>query len=467
MNEPAPNPGFCRRQYDRLSRAFDRLMEGVERGALHDDSDFEADASWAISEQRVRGARLAVWLVLSCFFVLLLWAALARIDEVARGEGKVIPSRQVQILQSLDGGVVSEILVKEGQLVEVNQLLVKIDPTRFVSNLRENRAQYLALIAKAARLKALAEGVPFTLPPEAQKEVPQVVAEEMRLYESVEAETRAAIDIARQQLTQRNQELADMRVKRDQAARSYVLTNQELQVTRPLGKSGAVSEVELLRLERDVVRYRGERDSAAAQINRLQAAIEEAQHKIEEVELEKRNRAGSELGETNAKIAALSEGSVGLADRVKQSEIRSPVRGTVKQLMVATIGGVVQPGRDVVEVVPADDSLLIEAKVQPRDIAFLRPGQKARVKFTAYDFSVYGGLDGKLVHIGADSITDEKGNTYYEVRVRTDKSVIGDGKHPIIPGMVAEVDIQTGKKSVLSYLLKPVLRARESALTER
>lgn len=255
--------------------------------------------------------------------------------------------------------------------------------------------------------------------------------------------------------------------RREQAAHSYNLTAQELTQTRPLINSGAVSEVELLRLERDVSRYRGERDMASAQISRVQAAISEAQRKIEEVELSFRNAAGKELSDAAAKLNSLSEGSVALTDRVKQSSIRSPVKGVVKRLLVNTVGGVVQPGKDMIEIVPLEDNLLLEARVLPRDIAFLRPGQSAMVKFSAYDFSVYGGLEGVLEHISADTVMDDKGNAFYLVRVRTLNSGFGERNLPIIPGMVAEVDILTGKKSVLSYLLKPVLRAKNVALTER
>jgi len=396
-----------------------------------------------------------------------LWAALAQLDEVTRGEGKVIPSKQLQVLQSIDGGLVSEILVKEGDVVNPNQLLIKIDETRFVSSVKENQAQYLGLVAKAARLRAISEGKPFVPPPDVLKADPSIVQQERQFFEARNDELNAAISIARQQLAQRHQELNEAQAKKAQAAQGYDLTSKELSVTRPLISSGAVSEVELLRLERDVSRYRGEREMAAAQISRIQAAINEAQRKIEEVELTFRNEASKELSETMAKLNSLAEGSVALSDRVKQSSIRSPVKGTVKRLLVNTVGGVVQPGKDMIEIVPLEDALLLEAKVQPRDIAFLRPGQPVMVKFTAYDFSIYGGLDGTLEHIGADSVMDEKGNAFYTVRVRTSKPGFGDANLPIIPGMVAEVDILTGKKSVLAYLIKPVLRAKSVALTER
>ncbi len=429
--------------------------------------DFATDADLAALRQEPLRARVllrSVGIVVTLFIV---WAAVAQLDEVTRGEGKVIPSRQVQILQSIDGGLVSEILVREGEIVQPDQLLIKIDETRFVSSVKENQAQYLGLLAKAARLRAIAEGRSFVPPPEVVKADPSIVQQERQLYEDRNDELKAIISIAQQQLAQRRQELIEAQAKKAQASQGYDLTSRELAVTKPLINSGAVSEVELLRLERDVSRYRGERDMTSAQISRIQAAISEAQRKIEEVELGFRNDAGKELSETMAKLNTLAEGSVALSDRVKQSSIRSPVKGTVKRLLVNTVGGVVQPGKDMIEIVPLEDALLLEARVQPRDIAFLRPGQPVMVKFTAYDFSIYGGLDGTLEHIGADTVMDEKGNAFYTVRVRTNKPGFGDSNLPIIPGMVAEVDILTGKKSVLAYLIKPVLRAKSVALTER
>lgn len=458
---------WVRRGQARTAPYWERLMEWGAARDLAERKDFAADADWAILEQNPGRPRLFVWTMLGVFVVAFLWAAFAKVDEVSRGEGKVIPSRQNQHLQSLDGGVVSKILVREGQIVEKGQLLLKVDNTRFVSSLKENQAQYLALQAKAARLKALSGGKPLEMPQEVLQLAPDIARQETDLYNSKQMELNANVSMARQQLTQRNQELHEVRARRDQAATSYDLTMQELKVTRPLKESGAVSDVDLLRLERDVARFRGERDQAGAQIPKIQAAINEAQRKIEEVELAMRNVASAELSETMAKVNSLSEGSVALADKVKLSEIRSPVKGEIKRLFINTIGGVVQPGKDIIEIVPRDDSLLLETRINPRDIAFLHPGQRAVVRFTAYDYTIYGGMEGSVAEIGADTITDEKGNAFYIVKIKTQGSVLGKDKLPIFPGMVAQVDIMTGKKSVLSYLLKPVLRAKAEALRER
>lgn len=442
-------------------RLFARLVP--ERG---ENLDWAGDADWARLQQEPLRARMLLRWVAVILLLLLLWAAFAHVDEVTRGEAKVVPTSQLQVIQSVDGGVVEEMPVREGQTVDAGELLLRIDPTRFVSSLLENRAQHLSLQAKAARLEALTRNQPFEVSAELEREAPEVVAHERRLYESSRAGMAAQLSIARQQLTQREQELNEVRARREQAGRSHELALKELDVTRPLIKSGAVSDVDLLRLERDVARLRGDRDQATAQISRIQAAISEASGKIQEVELSVRNQLRSELSDTMAKLAGLSEGARGLEDRVKHAEIRSPVRGTIKRLLVSTVGGVVQPGKEVLEIVPLDDALILEARIKPKDIAFLRPGQAAMVKFSAYDFAIYGGLEATVEHISADTVTDDKGNAFYIVRVRTRESSLGENL-PIIPGMVADVDILTGKKTVLSYLMKPVLRAKANALTER
>ena len=451
----------------RIQPGIDSGLERMSVARKEDEQQgFAADTDFAILQQEPLRARILLKTIGVAFAIALMWSAVSRVDEVTRGEGKVIPSRQLQVLQSLDGGVVSEILVREGDVVEPEQILLRIDQTRFASSVRESRVQYTALVAKAARLKALTEGAAFKVPDDVAKEDPKTVEEERRLYESRRNELETTTSIARQQLTQRQQELVEVRAKHEQAAKAYEISARELVVTKPLIASGAVSEVELLRLERDVGRFRGERDMAAAQISRIQASISEANHKLDEVGLAFRNEAGKELADTMSKLNSVAETGVGLSDKMTRSVLRSPVKGTVKRLLINTVGGVVQPGKDVVEVVPLEDNLLLEARVLPRDIAFLRPGQKAVVKFTAYDFSIYGGLEGKLEHIGADSVVDEKGNAFYTVRVRTNQSTLGNNL-PVIPGMVAEVDIVTGEKSVLSYLLKPVLRAKARAFSER
>ncbi len=431
-----------------------------------DHLDWAGDADWARLQQEPLRAKQLLRLAAGALLLLLIWAAFASIDEVTRGEARVVPTSQLQVVQSVDGGVVTELLVKEGQTVEAGQMLLKIDPTRFVSNMLESRSAQLAMQAKVLRLQALTRGTPFNPPPELTREVPDVVSQETRLYESRRAEINAQISIAQNQLGQRQQELNEVRARKEQAERGLELMTKELNATRPMIASGAVSEVEVFRLEREVARLRGDRDQATAQISRVQSAILEATRKIEEVQLTSRNQMSAELSESMSKLASLSQGGLALEDKVKLADIKSPMRGIVKRLLVNTVGAVVQPGKEVVEVVPLDDALILEVQITPKDIGFLRPGQEATVKFTAYDFSIYGGLKADVIQIGADSVLDEKGNAFYHIRVRTRKSSLGPNL-PIIPGMVAQVDILTGKKTILSYLLKPVLRAKANAMTER
>ncbi len=427
---------------------------------------FEHEADALISRQRTRGAQTLVRAAALAVLVLLVWAALAPVDEVTRGEARVIPSRQLQVVQSLDGGVVAEILVREGQLVEAGQLLLRIDETRAGAGVRESAAQGFSLRARAARLRALAEGTRFVPPAARDDDERRVLLDERRLYDSRLSELSTQLSINRQQLAQRQQELNEMLSKRSAAQRGLELTQQELAQTRPLLATGAVSQVDVLRLERDVVRFRGESEQATAQIARVEASIGEAQRKTQETELAFRNDASKELGETMGKLNALNEGAVALVDRVDKAQVKSPVRGRVQRLLANTVGGVVQPGKDIVEIVPLDDTLVLEARVAPKDIAFITPGQAATVKFTAYDFSIYGGLEAKVENISPDSVIDERGNAYYLVRVRTAKAGFSD-KLPIIPGMTADVEVLTGRKSVLAYLLKPVLKMHSRALSER
>jgi adhesin transport system membrane fusion protein len=427
---------------------------------------FEVEADALISRARTHRAQAIVRSAVVVMALLLVWAALAHVDEVTRGDARVIPSRQLQVVQSLDGGIVAEILVREGQVVEAGQLLLRVEETRATAGVRESAATGVTLRARAARLRALAEGKPFEPPKAASDEERRVVEEERRLYAARLTELQAQLAVVRQQIAQRQQEQVEAQAKRAAAQRSLELAQQELAQTKPLLASGAVSQVDILRLERDITRFRGETEQASAQIARAQAAIGESQRKAQEAELNFRNEARVELAEATGKLNALTENAVGLADKVAKSQIKSPVRGRVQRLLANTVGGVVQPGKDIVEIVPLDDTLVLEARVQPKDIAFIRPDQSATVKFSAYDFSIYGGLDAKVENISPDTIVDEKGNAFYLVRVRTTKSGFAEAL-PIIPGMTAEVDVLTGNKSVLSYLLKPVLKVRDGALRER
>ena len=449
-----------------ISKLIDRLLSMIL--PVRDDKEprWEVDADYARIDQEPLRARILLYIGSMVFVSLLIWAAVAEIEEVTRGTGRVIPLHQIQVIQAVDGGVVSELAVQIGEIVAKGQLLLRIDPTRFISSLQENRSQYLALMAKAERLKALSEKRPFIPPEEVAAEDQELFDQERILYNSSLKELEVQLGIARLQLKQRNEEFREAETNHIQLNRRFELLDQELSITRPLVGSGAVSEIEILRLERNVIQTRGERDQVKVTLGRIKASIAEAKRKGQEVELSFFNRIRRELSEVQAKLGSLVEEEKTLIDRVQHADVKSPVRGTIKRLLVNTLGAVVQPGKEVIEIVPLDDALVLEAKIKPSDIAFLRPGLIAQVRFTAYDYAVYGSLDAKVEQIGADTVFDEKGNAFYMVRVRTLKPELGKDL-PIIPGMVAQVDIITGKKSLLAYLLKPILRAKSNAFKER
>ncbi|VVQ06670.1 Type I secretion system membrane fusion protein PrsE [Pseudomonas fluorescens] len=424
----------------------------------------------ALIEDVPRVVRLTIWGVIAFFLFLIVWACVAPIDEVTRGEGKAVPSSRVQKVQNLEGGIVAEIFAKEGEVVEVGEPLLRLDETRFASNVGETEADRTAMALRVERLSAEVEDVPLKIDEELRKAAPSQAANEESLYQSRRQQLRDEIGGLEQQLVQRQQELREYSSKRAQYANSLQLLRQEISMSEPLVARGAISQVEILRLRRSEVETRGEMDATALAIPRAEAAIKEIQSKIEETRGKFRSDALTQLNEARTDLNKATATGKALDDRVNRTLVTSPVRGVINKLLVNTIGGVIQPGSDIVEIVPMDDTLVIEAKILPKDIAFLHPGQEATVKFTAYDYTIYGGLKAKLEQISADTITDEdKKTTYYLIRLRTDSSHLGTDEKPlqIIPGMVATVDILAGKKTIMSYLLKPIMKARSEALRER
>jgi adhesin transport system membrane fusion protein len=449
-------------------RLADRLLRPLLKGFETEQQDWAKDAEFCILESRERGARSLLYVILVVLLLLLIWAAVAEIDEVTRGVGKVIPASQLQIVQSTDGGVVRELLVHEGDTVAAGDLLARIDPTRFESTFKETEVRIFALQAKIERLTALLNEQAWQPRMEAPvTDARAIVLEQERaFFEESRHEYAQNQAIAREQLSQQQRALQEVQARLNAARQAVRLLSQELNVTRPLLQSGAVSEVDVLRLERDLSQAVGERQRAEADLQRQQAAVDEAQARIGEVTHSIRNRWRTELSDATAELNALKEGSVALADRVRSAELRAPVSGTVQRILYNTPGSVVGPGDAVIEIVPSDDRLLVEAKIAPRDIAFLRPGLPATIKLSAYDFAIYGGIAARVQHISADTLTDERDNTYYLVRAITDKRALSDSL-AVIPGMTAQLDIITGKRTVLSYLLKPILRAKANALGER
>jgi adhesin transport system membrane fusion protein len=434
-----------------------------------EDVDLTTDIRTSIMAQSPKGGRSIIWVVLILCVVSVVWAYYSEIEQVTRADGKVIPSTQIQVVQNFEGGILSEIMVDVGELVKKRQLLLRIDETRFSSSFKQNRVKYLLYKAKAARLLAEANGTQFIVPPEVTEEKPEIGVREKELFESREREFKSSMQILQQQIRQREHENNELSSKLEELTRTFALLNKELELTRPLVEQGAVSEVEVLHLERQASQMQGEIETINQTIPKAQSKLQEAELELRENQLAFFNKAKAELNEVLAELEDLTASAIAIEDRLRRTNVLSPVAGTINRLLVNTVGGVIQPGMDLVEIVPLEDTLVIEAKIKPADIAFLRPDQEAKVKFTAYDFTIYGGLDAKLEHISADSITDEEGNSYYIVRLRTTKNYIGPELNPlpIIPGMVASIDVLTGKKTILSYLLKPVLRAKYMALREQ
>ena len=434
-----------------------------------EDVDLMTDIRTSLLAQSPRGGRAILWVVFVLFALFLVWSYFSEIEQVTRGEGKVISSTQIQIVQNLEGGILSEIMVNVGELVKKDQLLLRIDETRFSSSFKQNRMKHLSNKAKAARLRAEANGTAFKVPEEIIVEKPEIGVREQELFESRKREFQSTVNILQEQISQREHENNGLTSKLEELTRTYAFLQKELELTRPLVAQGAVSEVEVLHLERQASQMQGEIKTIKQTIPKAKSRLHETQFELRENQLIFFNKAKSELNQVLAELEEMSATAIALEDRLRRTNVRSPVTGTINRLLVNTVGGVIQPGMDLVEIVPLEDTLVIEAKIKPDDIAFLRPNQVAKVKFTAYDFTIYGGLDAKLEHISADSIADDKGNSYYLVRLRTDRNYLGSESAPlpIIPGMVASVDILTGKKTILAYLLKPVLRAKYMALREQ
>jgi len=420
------------------------------------------------------GAHWILWGVLAFVLVSVMWAAHAELDEVTVGQGQVIPSSRVQVVQNLEGGIVAEILVTPGQSVRKGQLLMKIDDTRFSSSYLEGAAKDDALRARIARLEAEASGArAFAPPADLLRSKPDLVRQEKTLFDTRRRDLQAGLDVLYQQFEQRSQELAEMQARGAQLSQSFELVQKELGISRAAAEKDVLPQIELIRLERQASDLEGQLKAARLAVPRLQSALQEVRQKSLQVSAEFQAAANRELSEARAEQAMASASKLALEDRLARTSVRAPLAGVIKQVKVNTIGGVVQPGMDLVEIVPMEDSLLIEARVKPADIAFLRPGLPAMVKLTAYDFSIYGGLEGQVEHVSADAIADDRPGarqeSYYLIRIRTTRTGRGAGGEPlkVLPGMQATVDVRTGHKTVLQYVLKPILRARQTALRER
>lgn len=418
-------------------------------------------------------ARLGLAIIVLLLVSFVSWASIAQVDEIARGQGKVIPVSRTQIIQSSEAGVVQEIAVQLGQVVQQGDLILRLDDTLTASSLGEAEARERALRAQVARLDVEQTGdlvAPFACPDAVQRTAPQICENEARLLQSRRDNFRNKLSVLEERLVQRRKELDEAHANIARLEENAKIAQREEDLLAPLVKRRLAPQTDLIRVQKELSDNRGQLQLVRESLARIGAAINEASLQKEELALQLRQEALAERTKALAELSVIDETIRGATDRVARTDIRSPVDGVVNTLEVTTIGAYVQPGTVVAGIVPTADTLLVEARLSPSDVAFVRPGQKALVKVTAFDFSIYGGLDGVVDNVSADSIVDQStGETFYQVRVRTDRSELerSGQRHSIIPGMVASVDILTGEKTILAYLLKPINKARTEALRER
>lgn len=484
MSEQSPRAPLPPQPPQQPQSLFLPLQE-PPRGLTPEDLAYVNEVDAALVRKPRFGPRVLSLAVGCLFLALVIWAALADVDEVTHAEGQVISSQRTQAIQNLEGGILQAVLVREGQVVEKGTPLARLDNEVAESSFRDALNKALENQAAIIRLEAELKGETPVFPENMGKSLEavvggrtnenleakarQIIADQQSIYDARMQQRQAELRVLESQYQQRQREVEEQMARKTQLDRSLALAMEQRNAAYPLMQRRNYSRMEFLGLEQKVVQLQGDIESLAASIPKTQAAAREAQQRIQFRKAELDAAVTEEINKRRLELASLRETLSAGGDRVTRTELRSPVRGTIKQIYINTLGGVVKPGESIMEIVPLDDTLLVEARVRPQDVAFLRPGQEALVKITAYDFSVYGGLEGTLEQISADTIEDKRGGFYYLVKVRTrDTAVSYRGESlPIMPGMMATVDIMIGKKTVLDYLLKPILKARQNALHER
>ena len=444
------------------------------------DEDLEfVNSLYGFSNARSsKRANYAFYIIILFVICVVAWAGVSEIDEIARGEGKVIPSSKIQKVQNLDGGIIADILVKEGDVVTKGAILMKIDSTRYEASLEGNRQEYISLLAVQIRLEAEVKINPKRRIPKLKfpKEVLENNADyekfEIQLFTNRVKELKISLKVLGNQNQQKIQELVEIRALTKQLSRSLKLIKEQRKTMKKLARAGVKSKFDVLDIEKEYNQAFGDLDAAILSIPRSKLSIKESENKIIERIQNFKTEASMELQKIISEIKRFESKLVAEEDILAKTNIISPVDGTIKQINKNTIGGVVSSGMDLIEIVPHSTTLLVEAKINPKDIAFINPNLKAVIKITAYDFGIYGGLEGEIIEISADSIIDEESQekkSYYRIVVKTNKNYLERNgvKLPIIPGMIASVDIITGKKTILDFILKPILKTKQNAFHER
>jgi adhesin transport system membrane fusion protein len=433
------------------------------------DYEFMQSLSSAILEQTpTRVSRvIKIWLVTILLFFI--WASLAEIDEITRGDGDVVPYGQNQKIQNLEGGIVEAILVHEGQMIQKGEVILKINNAQSISKSETNKKKYEELLAKKYRLEAEAYQKDFESEPTDNPELLKQIELAKNLYESNKIEFLAKDNVIVQQIEQKKQEYKEAVSKIKSLSKSLEYVSQEIEMTAPMVREGVKSKVDFLKLKREASTIENDIVAAKLSLPRLKSAIKEARQKRIENKQLFINDAKKELNEVSAELSRIQTQQIAFSDEVQRTIVTSPVDGIVQKLYVNTIGGVIKPGADLVEIVPTNEKLYLEVKIKPSDIAFIHPGAEAKVKISAYDYAIHGGLIGKVVNISPDTITDKEENTFYLIYIETEKNYLGTEENPlnIIPGMTVNVDIVTGKKTVMQYILKPILKSKQYVFSER
>lgn len=455
-----------------IKDAFDKREKRGFLKAFSEEEDliFMSEVDAAIRRKGHSAAYLLSFVIALLTALFIVWAHFTVLDEVTRGMGQVIPSQKVQMIQNLEGGILQEVLVQENQIVNKGDIIIRIDNALAASQVRDAVTKADEHEAAIFRLNAeIEESRNLVFPDNFKQTDSQILDSQQSIFRARREQLQAELSVLRSQYSQKQQEIVEMKSRKEQLERSLELVKQQRAIAKPLVDQGIYPQVDYLALERDISSLQGDIDALRLAVPRIQSVAGEASRRIEQRQAEFRAKALDEMNSRRGEMNSLREILSAGEDRVTRTDIRSPVRGTIKQINLNTLGGVVRPGESILEIVPLDDTLLIEARVRPSDIAFLHPGQKAMVKITAYDFSIFGGLEGVLEAISADTIEEDDGESFYKVKLRTKKNAINyQGEElPIIPGMTASIDILTGKKSILSYLLKPILRSKQNALRER
>lgn len=441
----------------------------VKENFKEEDYEFMESLSGAILEKHPRKLHfiLQFWAITILIFII--WASLCDIDEVSRGIGDVIPSNENQIVQNLEGGIIESINVNEGDHVKKGTVLLKINNEKSISTFESNEVKAMSLEAKILRLTAESEAKDFDVTKNTNEELTPYIKNELSLYKTNLNQLNSDLSILEEQLIQRKNSLADAKSKKLYLSKSLVMVRKEISMTEPMVERGIASEVDLLRLKKEENQGVDELKSSEFLIIRYNSEIQEIMHKIDSTKLSFQSKAKAALTETISEYKRTVSNSKALEDQVTRTLVRAPRDGIIQKLFINTVGGVVKPGDNLIEIVPTNEKLLVNAKIKPADIAFIYPSQKAIVKFSAYDFSIYGGIEAKVVNISPDTIKDKDGKTYYIVRIETQNNKLNQKskKMKIIPGMTAQVDILTGKKSILSYILKPILKTKQYAFGDR